>query len=94
MNFDRINICFEAVSFFEKEKFISFEIANAVLKEQTGVVNFFEKEEDFVQMQKVLRLNNNILAENQIEYGDFQTNKKLSSSICKYLKNKNYWSFF
>jgi hypothetical protein len=89
MNFCCVNIGFKASSFFEKEKYNSFEKANFALKEKTGIVNFFENEGDFVQLQKTLEINQNIVAESRIEYGDFQTNEKLAGAICNYLKNKN-----
>jgi hypothetical protein len=89
MNFDSIDIGFEAISFFEKEKFTSFEVANAILSDQTGIVDFFVREDDFIQFQRTLKSNQNIVSENRIEYGDFQTNKKLAESICNYLYNKN-----
>jgi len=89
MNFDCVHIGFEVISFFEKEIFSSFTMANAVLNDKTGIVDFFEKEDDFVQFQKTLKINQNIVAESRVEYGDFQTNKKLAESVCNYLKNKN-----
>jgi hypothetical protein len=89
MNFSCIDIGFKANSFFSKEKYNSFEKANSALKEKTGIVNFFENEDDFVQLQKTLEINQNIVAESRIEYGDFQTNEKLTEAICDYLKNKN-----
>ena len=89
MDFDGIDIGFEAISFFEKEKFTSFEMANAILNDKTGIVDFFEKDNDFSQFQKTLKINQNIVAENRVEYGDFQTNKQLAESVCNYLHNKN-----
>jgi hypothetical protein len=89
MNFDSIDIGFAVISFFEKEKFTSFKMANAILNDKTGIVDFFVKKEDFVQFQQMLQINQNMLAENRIEYGDFQTNKKLAESVCSYLKKRN-----
>jgi len=89
MNFDCVHINFEVISFFEKEKFISFKMANAILNDKTGIVDFFEKSDDFVQLQQTLQFNQNIIAESRVEYGDFQTNKKLAESVCNYLYNKN-----
>ena len=89
MNFDGIDIGFETISFFEKEKITSFEMANAILNDKTGIVDFFERENDFIQLQQILKINQNIVSENRIEYGDFQTNKQLSESICNYLYSKN-----
>jgi hypothetical protein len=89
MNFDYINIGFEAITFFNKEKFISFEIVNSILKDITGIIDFFEREEDFVQLQENLKINQNMMTENCVEYGDFQTNIQLAESVCKYMYNKN-----
>jgi len=89
MDFDCVDIGFKTLSFFEEERFASFELANSTLKEKTGVVDFFEKEEDFVQLQRILEFNQNCVAENRIEYGDFQTNKQLAESVCRSLYSKN-----
>jgi hypothetical protein len=89
MNFDCIDIGVGVISFFDKKKFISFQTANATLKDETGIVNFFEKEEDFVQLRYMLKINQNMVSESRVEYGDFQTNKQLAESICSYLKNNN-----
>ena len=88
MDFCCIDIDFKAISFFEKEKFTSFEMANATLKEKTGIIDFFEKEDDFDQLQQILKNNHDIVSENHIEYGDFQTNKQLAESVCNHLSNK------
>ena len=89
MNFNCVDIGFEVISFFEREKFTSFKMANAILKNKTGIVNFFEKEEDFAQLKEMLEINQNIVSESRVEYGDFQTNKRLAESVCKYLFDKN-----
>ena len=89
LNFDCIDIGFEVISFFEKEKIASFETANVVLKKKTGIVDFFEKEDDFIQFQQTLKINQNIVAESRVEYGDFQTNKQLAETVCNCLYNKN-----
>ncbi|MDR1119815.1 MAG: SAM-dependent methyltransferase [Dysgonamonadaceae bacterium] len=89
MDFSGIDIGLKAISFFEKRKYNSFKTVNIALKEKTGIVDFFGKEEEFVQLQQTLNSNQNIVSENRIEYGDFQTNKQLAESVCNYLKNKN-----
>jgi len=88
MDFSYLDIDFEVIDFFEREKFHSFETANAILIDKTGIINFFEKEDDLIQLQQTLTTNKNIVAEKRIEYGDFQTNKYLSESICNYLCTK------
>jgi hypothetical protein len=90
MNFNSIDINSEVIAFFERAKFSSFETANTALKEASGVVDFFETEDDFAQFQQRLDTHQNIITEKNVEYGDFQTNIKLAESVCDYLKNKNF----
>ncbi|MCL2141731.1 MAG: hypothetical protein FWH46_02465 [Methanimicrococcus sp.] len=59
------------------------------MKDKTGIVEFFEKKDDFVQLQQILKTNPTVVAENRIEYGDFQTDKQLAQSICHHLCDKN-----
>jgi hypothetical protein len=89
MDFFHINIGFDIISFFKKEKYDSFETANMALNNITGIVDFFEKESDFFQLCQTLKINRTAVAESRVEYGDFQTNKQLAESICNYLLNKN-----
>jgi len=88
VDFSCIDISFEVISFFEKEKFNSYKMALAILYDKTGIVDFFENEYDFLQFQQTLKIKKNIVAESRIEYGDFQTNIQLAKSICNYLHNK------
>jgi hypothetical protein len=89
MNFDCINIGVEVISFFEKENFASFKMANAILNDKAGIIDFFEKDVDFLQFQQTMKINQDIVSENRVEYGDFQTNKQLAEYVCSYLKNKD-----
>ena len=89
MIFDSIDISFEIISFFEKENFTSFKMANTILNSKTGIIDFFVKEDDFVQFQQTLKINHDIVTEIRVEYGDFQTNKQLAESICNYLNSKS-----
>jgi hypothetical protein len=89
MKFNCVDVGFETISFFEKEKCTSFEMVNTILKDRTGIVDFFEKEKDFVQLQQTLKTRQNIVAESRVEYGDFQTNMQLANSVCNYLYSKN-----
>jgi len=88
MDFSCINIGVKALSFFEKENLSSFEAANSVLREKTGIAIFFEGEDDFIKFKQTLKINQNIVSENHAEYGDYQTNQRLASSICICLKGK------
>jgi len=47
MNLNCKHIGFEIISFFEKEKFSSFKMANTVLNDKTGIVEFFENDDDY-----------------------------------------------
>jgi len=89
MDFSFINIGSKARDFFEREKFNSFEIANSVLKEITGIVGFFKEEIELVQIQHTLKHQSDHVAENRMAYGDYQTNQQLTDSVCSYLKSKN-----
>jgi ATP:corrinoid adenosyltransferase len=88
MNFNCVNISFLALSFFQENRQKSFKETNAALKAVTGIFEFFEKEEDFLQLKKTLKNEQSIVADNRLEYGDYQTNKELSNLICNYLSSK------
>jgi hypothetical protein len=88
MNFSCVNISFLTLSFFQENKQKSFKEINLALKATTGIFDFFEKEEDFLQLKKTLKNEQSIVADNRLEYGDYQTNKELSNLICNYLSNK------
>ena len=89
MFFNIIDISSTTLSFFKENSQLSFKKTNALLKDKTGIVDFFEKEEDFVQLKEMLEINQNIVSENRVEYGDFQTNKQLAEKgilFCLQLK--------
>jgi hypothetical protein len=88
MIFNTTNINPPALSFFQECNCLSFKEINALLKNKIGIVNFFEKEDDFVQLKETLTDSQSIVAESQVEYGDYQTNQQLALSVCKYLSNK------
>ncbi|MDR1809603.1 MAG: SAM-dependent methyltransferase [Prevotella sp.] len=88
MDFSQIDVNFNAICFFQKRIRLSFNKMNALLEEHCGIVNFFEKEQDFIQLKETLEICQTAVAESRVEYGDFQTNKWLSESICNRLKNK------
>jgi hypothetical protein len=88
MDFSCVNISFLTISFFQENRRKSFKETNAALKDATGIFDFFEKEEDFLQLKKTLKNELSIVADNRLEYGDYQTNKELSRLICDYLSSK------
>jgi hypothetical protein len=89
MNFDHLDIGFEALAFFQENGKAGFQEINKLLKEQSGVVDFFEKEHDYAKLKQKIGISQSIVCESRIEYGDFQTNRNLSLSITKSLSNKN-----
>jgi hypothetical protein len=89
MYFNYINIGFQAISFFQENRQKSFNELNVMLKDKSGIIHFFEKEDDYIRLTQTLRINQSIVAESRMEYGDFQTNNQLAQSVCNYLSNKN-----
>jgi hypothetical protein len=88
MGFNSIDISFQALTFFQNNSRLLFKEINALLKDTTGIADFFEKEEDFVQLKETLTNSRSIVTESQLEYGDYQTNKQLAIFVCKYLAGK------
>ena len=79
MDFACVDIGSDVISFFEKERYPSCKTANADLLNRTGIVDFFEKEEDLIDLRRSFKTNSNIMADNRIEYGDFQTSEQLAN---------------
>ncbi|GHV00449.1 restriction endonuclease NspV [Bacteroidia bacterium] len=88
MDFDRINIGLEAISFFRKEQKTDFQKINQLLREQSGVINFFENENDYIQLKQAVEISSPVVCKSPIEYGDYQTNENLATAITKYLSAK------
>jgi len=89
MDFSRLNINANTVALFQERFGESYTKANEILKDQTGIIDFFEKETDFIQLKETLEINHAFITENKIEYGDFQTNQQLSKAVCSSLATKN-----
>jgi hypothetical protein len=89
MDFSCTDISFQSVCFFHDSDKLSFKEINSILKEKSGIVDFFEKEDDFKHLRETLTSSQSIAAENQVEYGDYQTNQQLTQAVCSYLSNKN-----
>lgn len=58
----------------------SLEEANKITEETCGIINFFESEKFSVAEE--------IIQENKVEYGDWQTNFELACRVCILLKNQ------
>jgi hypothetical protein len=71
MNFRQVDIEINTVSFLHKEMYKLFGEINKILKNRTGIVDFFENEDDYIQLKQTLNINPSIVAENRAEYGDY-----------------------
>jgi hypothetical protein len=89
LNFDCVDISFEAVSFFQKECNADIQKINQLLRKQCGVVDFFENGNDYFQLKQQIGIAQSCVCESQAEYGDYQTNKQLSNAVCDNLKSKS-----
>ena len=90
MDFNQLDISLEIISFFQKETNNSLQEINELLQDKSGIINFFEKEDDLIRLkQKIEKPCSMVCEPNKIEHGDFQTNKKLALAITNYLSDKN-----
>ncbi len=64
--------------------------ANLILKEMTGIIDFFEDDKSWSLF--LLYLNNGVSDDNsqRREYGDFQTSAELTNKICSFLIKTNF----
>jgi hypothetical protein len=85
-------ISVEAVELLEKLTRLSssFHELNKELEYRTGIVKFFDSQEDYAALKNELkRLHLYAAAPNPIEYGDFQTPPGLTDKVCRCLKEKD-----
>lgn len=88
MDFSCIDINILSSRFLKDNINLSFKELNTFLKDKSGIVNFFTTEKDFIQLKETLTDRQPVVAEHQMEYGDYQTNRQLAQSVCNYLSNK------
>lgn len=92
MNFADLTISNTIIDFFIANKIsaLSFDKVNNLLKETCGICSFFESSLDFLQfIDEFKEFNNNFVAEDRTEYGDFQTNQPLADKIVEKLVARN-----
>jgi len=80
-----------ALAFFRENLNVLSDIdkANSLLKEISGVNNFFNTESDTLELQKKIQELFSLVEEsNRREYGDFQTNNELANQVTKYVHTK------
>jgi len=91
MNFKEINISEILLEYFNnnESKLKNLDEINQLLKNKCGINQFFESE---VQLEKfnnfILNYNDTVSDVNRREYGDFQTNSKLTYKTINYIKTK------
>jgi len=85
------NITIKVIDFFKQNlKTNDVSIINEMLKEFCGISNFFDNQNEIIELIHALKIKQNIISEpDRAEYGDFQTPKKLSDLTCKLLQSKN-----
>ncbi|RLD56292.1 MAG: hypothetical protein DRJ01_15430, partial [Bacteroidetes bacterium] len=84
------NITNSVIAFFENSKELSIENVNSKIKSTCGINAFFEIQSELDELINTISNNKNTINEpDRAEYGDFQTNKNLSDSICDFLINQN-----
>src|SRR5690606_2971730 len=91
MNFRELDIPATIFDFIRQNQdfFKTLERANKLLYESSGIVNFFDTEEQLNEFEFLTRELEHVVQEpNRREYGDFQTNEKLAFQCVQYVLSK------
>lgn len=77
--------------FIENQKLLlQFSDMNSLIKEVSGINNFFSNQEEATELHTEIELNQSIISEpDRREYGDFQTNRHLATEVAKYIYSKS-----
>ena len=91
MEFNKLNIESKVLDFFrQKHSKSSLNTINSLLEKLCGIRCFFENESEFSDFKQQIETEISTVYEvDRSEYGDFQTNENLASTVCKYLATKN-----
>lgn len=69
---------------------VDYKKINTILKEVSGINNFFESQQEATKLLTEVRENQSIVSDpDRREYGDFQTNRNLATQVAKYAFKKN-----
>lgn len=83
------NITNRIIDYFNKRQTITFDEINSEINTISGIIDFFENEEELTELRTKLLTEQNLIEEpDRAEYGDFQTNLPLADKVCKLLKSK------
>ncbi|MGH2642503.1 MAG: hypothetical protein ACRDE2_01020 [Chitinophagaceae bacterium] len=92
MNYLGIDMDDIVTNFFEENIGLlnDFKKINSLIRNISGINNFFNRQEDASELLEQLSINKNIfLKPERREYGDFQTNIKLAEKVVKYISTRN-----
>ena len=92
MNFSEISITDSIIKFLQNNITPSLSLcdANIILRNTCGIVNFFNKENELYSIiNEFKNYTHQKIAEDKVEYGDFQTNIILAKRITQKLQQNN-----
>ena len=89
MDLKKITIGEKSMSFLENKTNYNLDDINTLIFEKAGIVNFFDQQDDCFRFKQSVSSSQKAVSDIRAKYGDFQTNKPLTLSICHYLKSKN-----
>ena len=89
MDFSKIKINFNCILFFMNKKYKNLKDANDDLYNMSGIIDFFNNEKELDNLYYSINITNkNTVKSKELEYGDYQTNKVLTDSICNLIVKK------
>lgn len=62
---------------------VSYLDANSIIKQISGIVNYFSSEEEKTKFISTYDSNSEIVSEDRVSYGDWQTPKSLADKVCE-----------
>lgn len=62
---------------------LSFNEANAIIKQLCGIVDFFDSEESKNEFITTYEVHSNVICEDRVSYGDWQTPHRLAKKVCE-----------
>lgn len=92
MTYLKAHITDISLDFFieNQNSLLDFTEINVILKQVSGINNFFSSQQEATKLLTEVRENQSIISEpDRRAYGDFQTNRDLALQIVKYSFNKN-----
>ncbi|HBK71040.1 MAG TPA: hypothetical protein DDZ39_05175 [Flavobacteriaceae bacterium] len=89
MNLFQAHISISVTTYFSSLEIVSLNSTNDAIERICGVKNFFERQSELNEINKLISKKRNSISETErAEYGDFQTNRNLSDATCNLLKQQ------